>query len=127
VCEETKTLGLGLFYVPFSSRGYPVSVRERQIRGHVASLPAVCIWAALLPRQGGGRTIEAFDDNFFDWWSRQILAIEDYPYVGINFSRDPDMPVPPGVERGEIGMFVFQSYLIFISFYIYHFYVYQSI
>jgi hypothetical protein len=41
--------------------------------------------------------------------------------------RDPDMPVPPRLERGEIGMFVFQSYLIFISFYIYHFYVYQSI
>jgi hypothetical protein len=37
----------------------------------------------------------------------QILAIEDYPYVGINFSRDPDMPVPPGAERGEMGTFSF--------------------
>jgi hypothetical protein len=37
------------------------------------------------------------------------------------------MPVPPRLEQGEIGMFVFQSYLIFISFYIYHFYVYWSI
>jgi hypothetical protein len=79
----------------------------------VASFPAVCRWEALFPRQGGGRTIEAFDDTFFDWWSGQILAIEDYPYVGINFSRDPDMPIPPGAERGELGTFSFKSFLIF--------------
>jgi hypothetical protein len=76
---------------------------------------------------GGGRTIEAFNDKFFDWWSQQIPAIEDYPYVRINFSRDLDMPIPPGEERGELGMFFFQIYSICISFYIYHFYVYQSI
>jgi hypothetical protein len=29
--------------------------------------------------------------------------IEDYPYAGIDFSRDPEMPVPPSEERGEIG------------------------
>jgi hypothetical protein len=51
--------------------------------------------------------MEAFDDKFFNWWARQILAIEDYPYDGINFSRDPDMPVPPREERGELGTFSF--------------------
>jgi hypothetical protein len=34
--------------------------------------------------------------------------IEDHPYAEINFSRDLDMPVPPGDERGEIGVFVFK-------------------
>jgi hypothetical protein len=58
----------------------------------------MCRWEALFPRQGGGRTIEAFNDTFFDWWSRKIPTIEDYPYVEINFSKDPDMPVPPGAE-----------------------------
>jgi hypothetical protein len=83
---------------------------------------------ALLPRQGGGRTIEAFDDKFFDWWSRQIPVIEDYPYVGIDFSRDPDMAVPPGVERGELGMLVFSKLFNFYFFFIYIiFFVYQSI
>jgi hypothetical protein len=47
---------------------------------------------------GDRRTIEAFNDTFFYWWARQIQAIEDYPYFGINFSRDPVMPVPPGDE-----------------------------
>jgi hypothetical protein len=89
-----------------SSRVPSFSPRE-MIRGHQASHPALCRWAALLPRQGGGRTIEAFDDKFFSWWVRQIPAIEDYPYVGINFSRDPEMLVPPGEERGEMGKFFF--------------------
>jgi hypothetical protein len=125
--REHRNFGFGTVLCSFFFERVPSLSPRETIRGHVASLPALCRWAVLLPRQGGGRTIEAFDDKFFDWWSRQIPAIEDYPYAGINFSRDPDMPVPPGVERGEIGMFVFQSYLIFISFYIYHFYVYQSI
>jgi hypothetical protein len=32
-----------------------------------------------------------------------ILMIEDYPYIRINFSRDPDMSMPLGEEGGEIG------------------------
>jgi hypothetical protein len=52
-------------------------------------------------------------------------VIENYPYVEIDFSRDPDMGVPHGVVRGELGIlcffFFFQIYLIFYVFYIYHF------
>ena len=73
------------------------------VRGHLASFLAVCRWAVLLPRQGGERTMEAFNNDFFAWLSRQIPAIEDYPYAGIDFSRDPEIPVPPGEERGEMG------------------------
>jgi hypothetical protein len=47
--------------------------------------------------------VEAFNDDFFAWLSWQIPAIEDYPYAGIDFSRDPVIPVPPGEERGEMG------------------------
>ena len=61
----------------------------------------------LLPRQGEGRTIKDFDDKIFSWWVRQIPIIEDYPYVMIDFSRDPEIPVPPGEERGEMGKLVF--------------------
>jgi hypothetical protein len=105
--REQKLWVWDYFVLSFSFRGYPVLVLERQYEGHVASFPAVCRWATLLPRQGGGRTIEAFDDNFLTGGHDRFQAIEDYPYVGINFSRDPDMPVPPGEERGEIGKFFF--------------------
>ena len=73
------------------------------VQGHLATFPAVCRWAVLLSRQVGGRTIESFDDDFFAWLSRQIPAIEDYPYAGIDFSRDPKIPMPSGDERGEMG------------------------
>ena len=73
------------------------------VRGHQASFPAVCRSALLLPRQGGGRTNESFDDDFFAWLSWKIPVIEDYPYVGIDFSRDPEIPMPLGEEQGEMG------------------------
>jgi hypothetical protein len=47
----------------FFERMPSLSPREI-VRGHVASFPTVSRWETLLPRQGGGRTIEAFDDNF---------------------------------------------------------------
>jgi hypothetical protein len=49
--------------------------------------------------------------------------IEDYPYVGIKFSRDPDMPIPPREERGELGT-CFLSYLFLVSFIYISFYIY---
>jgi hypothetical protein len=125
--REHRNFRFGTILCSFFFERVPSLSPRETIRGHEATLPALCRWATLLPRQGGGRTIEAFDDKFFDWWSQQILAIEDYPYARINFSRDPDMPVPPRAERGEMGKFSFQSYLIFMSFHIYHFFVYQSI
>jgi hypothetical protein len=63
----------------------------------------VCRWAVLLPRQGGERTNESFDDDFFVWLSRQIPVIEDYLYARIDFSRDLEIPVPPSAERGKMG------------------------
>jgi hypothetical protein len=55
---------------------------------------------------------------------RHIPVIEDYHYVGIDFSRDPERPIPPGEERGEMGKFVSsfffcETYVIFMFFYIY--------
>jgi hypothetical protein len=101
VGRTKRNLDLGPFCAHSSSSSRVPSLSPREIvRGHEASLPTVFILVALMSRQGGGSTIEAFDDTFFDWWARQIPMIEDYPYIGINFSRDPDMPIPPGEEQG---------------------------
>jgi hypothetical protein len=48
----------------------------------VASFLVVCRWETLFPRQRGGRTIEAFDEKFFNLWAWNIPTIEDYPYAG---------------------------------------------
>jgi hypothetical protein len=48
-------------------------------------------------------------------------VIEEYPYEGINFLRDPNMPMPLGEEGEEIGkhtlkLFNFLNFKI-LSFY----------
>ena len=60
-------------------------------------------WENVMRRLGGGRVANPYPADFFPWWRRQIVAIDDYPYVGIDFYGDPDMPLPPGVAYGDIG------------------------
>jgi hypothetical protein len=100
-----RNFGFGTILCSFFFERVPSFSPQVVVQGHHASLPTVFIWAVLLPRQGGGRTNDSFDDEFFAWLSQQILAIEDYPYARIDFSRDPDILVPPGEERGEMGKF----------------------
>ena len=115
--HTNKNFGFGTILCSFFFERVPsLSLRET-VRGYIASFPTVCRWEVLHPRQGGGRTQEAFDDKFFDRWARQIPVIEDYPYAGISFLRDPDMPMPPGEERGEIGN-TFLKFIEFLNFYI---------
>jgi hypothetical protein len=101
--REHRNFGFGTILCSLFFERVPCFSPRMTVRGHLSTFPAVCRWAALLPRQGGGRTVEAFNDDFFAWLSRKIPTIEDYPYAGIDFSRDPEMPVPPGEVRGEIG------------------------
>jgi hypothetical protein len=122
-CRERthRNFGFGTILCSFFFERVPCFSPRMTVRGHLASFPAVCRWAALLPRQGGGRTVESFNDDFFAWLSREIPMIEDYPYAGIDFSRDPEMPVPPGEALGEIGkspllLFFLFAYVIFMSF-----------
>ena len=65
--------------------------------------PAQRRWADAMRRLGGGRVANPYPADFFPWWRRQIVAIDDYPYAGIGFRGDPDMPLPPGLAYGDIG------------------------
>ena len=60
-------------------------------------------WADEMHILGGGRVANPYPANFFPWWRRQIVAIDDYPYAGIYFQGDSDMPLPPGSAYGDIG------------------------
>ena len=64
-------------------------------------------------RLGGGRVANPYPIDLFPWWWRQIIAIDDYPYAGIDFRGDPDMPLPPGATYGDIGN---ESQTLFLSF-----------
>ena len=57
--------------------------------------------------------------DFFPWWRQEIVATDDYPYVGIDFRGDPDMPLPPGSAYGDIGNESQPSFYFFLCFLIY--------
>ena len=65
--------------------------------------PAQWRWVDAMRRMGGGRVANPYPADFFPWWRRQSVAIDDYPYGGIYFWGDPDMSLPPGLAYGEIG------------------------
>jgi hypothetical protein len=56
-----------------------------------------------------------YNDDFFYWWQRQVIALDNYPYAGINFRGDPYMPLPPGTAYWDIGKKFFK-YFIFLYF-----------
>ena len=76
-------------------------------------------------RLGGGRVSNPYPADFFPWWQRQIISIDDYPYAGLDFWGDPNMPLPPGAAYGDISnesqtLFLnFFELLIFLCFLIY--------
>jgi hypothetical protein len=78
--------------------------------------PAMAWWTEVMRRQGGGRVSTPYNEDFFYWWQRQVISLDDYPYAGIDFRGDPDMPLPPGTAYGDIGMSNVFKYFIFFVF-----------
>ena len=80
-------------------------------------------WENVMRRLGGGRVANPYPADFFSWWRRQIVTIDDYPYAGVEFCGDPDMPLPLGAAYADIGkesqthFLSFLSYLIFLVFF----------
>jgi hypothetical protein len=44
------------------------------------------------------------------------MDLEEYPYVGIDFRGDPDMPLPPSFSYGYIGIQKFLNISFFCIF-----------
>jgi hypothetical protein len=53
-----------------------------------------------------------YDDHFFDWFQGQVVMVEDYAYVGLDFRGDPDLVLPEDAQWGDIG----KKYTNFLSF-----------
>ena len=75
-------------------------------------------------RMGGGRVANPYPVELFPWLQRQIVTIDDYPYVGIEFRGDPYVPLLPGVAYGDIGK---ESQTHFLSFELFNFFVFFDI
>ena len=81
--------------------------------------PHMLMWVEIMAHTGGVRAKVKFEATFFHWPIDQILMIEDYAYVGANFKDDPDLPLPPSAQWGDIGKNQNPKMLImFLYFYI---------
>ena len=41
---------------------------------------------------------------FREWLDQQVIFVEDWPYAGMDFRNDPDMPLPAGEQWDDGGM-----------------------
>ena len=67
-----------------------------------------------LHESGGGSIQNVYDDDLYLWWERKVPALEQFPYAGLEFREDNDLVLPPREAWGEIGIFIFLCYLIFL-------------
>jgi hypothetical protein len=47
--------------------------------------------------------IVKYNDVFFDWLRTQMLMVDDYAYVGMDFRGYPDLVLPEGSQWGDTG------------------------
>ena len=55
--------------------------------------PRMLGWCHLMARHVVGPIIK-YDDTFFDWLQPQLLMVDDYDYVELDFRGDPDLVLP---------------------------------
>ena len=60
-------------------------------------------WVRIMAHMGAVKGKVKFGARYFRWFNDQILMIEDYTYVGTDFRGDPDLPLPPNEQWGDMG------------------------
>ena len=91
-----------------------------QISPHGTQDPPQMCWEGVMWFLGGGCVAKLYPTDFFHWLCRKIMAIDDFPYVGIDFHGDPNIPMPKGVAYEDIDknleFILFLNYLFFVIF-----------
>jgi hypothetical protein len=64
--------------------------------------PWMLRWCQLMARHVVGPIIK-YDDTFFDWLQPQMLMVDDYAYVGMDFQGDPNLALPEDAQWGDLG------------------------
>lgn len=100
---KKKTFGYGSILLSLFFERVPGMSPRVDFGPHAMMIPTMGRSTSLMFRLGGGQLQRYFDDEYFGWWSRQIVALEDYPYAGIDFSQYPNMVVPLGNMIGALG------------------------
>ena len=80
--------------------------------------PRIARWADLMKRLGGSEVPRTtWDDEFFLWWREQIIDVDDYPYVRMDFRGDPDLVLPLSAAWGIVGKLKISDLYNFLDFF----------
>ena len=60
----------------------------------------------MMIQEGGSRVGRFFTEELLDQWRQLLVVIEEYPYVGMNYHGDLEMPRPVGQAWGLASMYV---------------------
>jgi hypothetical protein len=122
---ESKQFGYGSILLPLMFERVPALRLQTMVLDppRNARETRATRWARVMPRGGGGRSV-SWGLCFREWLESQVIFVEDWPYAGIDFRGDPDMPLPAGEQWDDGGMtldfFIF-VYMMFLYFLMYMF------
>jgi hypothetical protein len=81
--------------------------------------PRMLRWCRLMAQHVAGPIVK-YDDIFFDWLRNQMLMVDDYAYVWLDFRGDPDLALPEDAQWGDLGKkythFLFLNVFEFLSY-----------
>ena len=110
---KIKNFGYGSIMISFALERIPL-LQPQLISLAVSGPrnPRMQRWTDLMARRGAHSTI-VFTPTFFEWFNRQAMTFTEYPYSGMDFHGDPDLPLPIGSMWGDIGKLFDQVFFIF--------------
>jgi hypothetical protein len=77
--------------------------------------PIMKRWCDLMARHVAGPIIK-YNDAFFNWLRPQILMIDDYVYVVLEFWGDPDLGLLERYQWGDLGKKDILFFIVFCVF-----------
>jgi hypothetical protein len=111
-----------LFLVLFFLERIPQMQPHIALAVRLVGEPRVELWTSLSLRLGMESEFR-FTGDFFAWLRCQLIVIEDFPYVGVDFRGSMDLVLLDGVDWDASGkkpkqscqvFFYFKVYIIFI-------------
>lgn len=101
--ERSKNFGYGSILTAFALEKIPLMQPQYVSLGPpVPTEPRMQRWVDLMARHVDQSQI-SFSDAFFEWFDRQEMVFDEYPYAGMDFQGDPDLVLPAGEQWGVIG------------------------
>ena len=88
--EAGKGFCFGLFLVAFFMERVPTLRPRMPVRDGGPRDPRMIWWGEMMRRRGDGNVGRYFTQELYMQWLQLPLALEDYPYRGMDYTGDPD-------------------------------------